>query len=568
MHSKITIVSGLWNIDRKGRDFSHYISLFDKFLDIPHNMVLFLPEELEEVVWKKRKTSNTKIISCSLDDIEKNYYAPFWDKTQEIRTSNVWKNQLGQNSWLTKSPQADNKFYNPIVQSKMFMVHDSKIWNHFNSEYFYWLDAGIMNTVPYDHLVTKDVISEFPKFSNPFLFLSYPYNTDTEIHGFDINEMKQFSGGKKVINVCRGGIFGGHIDQLSDANADYYHLLESSLNKNLMGTEESIFSIMATIKPYVYRRFQLNKDGLCGTFTGSIIDGNTELVSVDKKIAEKYRKNPPVNFEKIKTNLYILTFNFPKQLEHTLESMRKVPEWLEKPNLFLLDNSDDEKAKKRNQEIAKENGFEYIDNGGNIGINRGRQVAAEHFHNSDADYYFFFEDDMTSNSSEEEGNFCRNGLRKWIPNLYEIAHKIIIKEKFDFLKLSFTEVYWDNNIQTSWYNVPQEVRTKYWPDYDRLPIQGRDPNHPRTEFNKIDNIDGVAYINGEVTYTNWPMIMSKEGNKKVFIDKIWAHPYEQTWMSNVYQLQKEGKINAAVLLASPIWHERIQFYKKDERREN
>jgi len=335
-----------------------------------------------------------------------------------------------------------------------------------------------------------------------------------------------------------------------------------------MGTEESIFSIMATIKPYVYRRFQLNKDGLCGTFTGSIIDGNTKLVSVDKKIAEKYRKNPPVNFEKIKTNLYILTFNFPKQLEHTLESMRKVPEWLEKPNLFLLDNSDDEKAKKRNQEIAKENGFEYIDNGGNIGINRGRQVAAEHFHNSDADYYFFFEDDMTSNSSEEEGNFCRNGLRKWIPNLYEISHKIIIKEKFDFLKLSFTEVYWDNNIQTSWYNVPQEVRTKYWPDYDRLPIQGRDPNHPRTEFNKIDNIDGVAYINGEITYTNWPMIMSKEGNKKVFIDKIWAHPYEQTWMSNVYQLEKEGKINAAVLLASPIWHERIQFYKKDERREN
>ena len=173
MHSKITIVSGLWNIDRKGRDFSHYISLFDKFLDIPHNMVLFLPEELEEMVWKKRKTSNTKIISCSLDDIEKNYYAPFWDKTQEIRTSNVWKNQLGQSGWLTKSPQADNKFYNPIVQSKMFMVHDSKIWNHFNSEYFYWLDAGIMNTVPYDHLVTKDVISEFPKFSNPFLFLKF-----------------------------------------------------------------------------------------------------------------------------------------------------------------------------------------------------------------------------------------------------------------------------------------------------------------------------------------------------------------------------------------------------------
>ena len=58
------------------------------------------------------------------------------------------------------------------------------------------------------------------------------------------------------------------------------------------------------------------------------------------------------------------------------------------------------------------------------------------------------------------------------------------------------------------------------------------------------------------------------GNKKVFIDKTWANPYEQTWMSNVYQLQKEGKITAGVLLASPIWHERIQHYKKEDRREN
>jgi hypothetical protein len=39
----------------------------------------------------------------------------------------------------------------------------------------------------------------------------------------------------------------------------------------------------------------------------------------------------------------------------------------------------------------------------------------------------------------------------------------------DFLKLSFTEVYMDNNIQVSWFNVPQFIRTEQWPDYDKLP---------------------------------------------------------------------------------------------------
>ena len=64
------------------------------------------------------------------------------------------------------------------------------------------------------------------------------------------------------------------------------------------------------------------------------------------------------------------------------------------------------------------------------------------------------------------------------------------------------------------------------------------------------------------------MIMSKKGNQKVFLDVKWEHPYEQTWMSYVFQEQKKGNIKAGVLLASPIWHERIKYYQPEERREN
>ena len=126
----------------------------------------------------------------------------------------------------------------------------------------------------------------------------------------------------------------------------------------------------------------------------------------------------------------------------------------------------------------------------------------------------------------------------------------------------------DNNIQVSWYNVPQSIRTNQWPEYDQLPISGLDVNAPRTNFKNIDVLDELSYISGEIYYANWPMIVGKEGNKKMFIDTKWNHPYEQTWMSYIYQENIKGNINSGILLASPVWHNRVAYYEKHERREN
>ena len=568
INSNYTIVSGLWDIGRNGRDFNtHYLPRFEEFLKIDSNMILFLPKKLEEIVWKHRSKSNTYIKILELEDIKNTYYAPHWDKTQEIRNSSEWQNITGEGGWLKTSPQATLEYYNPIVQSKMFFLHDASIFNNFNTEYFYWVDAGLTSSVPAGHLGGDRCLDNIIEHTDPFIFLSYPYETLDEIHGFNYKAMKHFAK-NEVKYVCRGGLFGGHKEAIRGANGTYYSLLSETLNSNYMGTEESIFSIMAVREPQIYKRFMLDDNGLVVKFTEALIKNNVKLESIPENLPASLNLIPQHKLDKIKTNLYILTFNFPEQLIHTINSMKKTSEWLEKPNLVLLDNSTNNNAKLENQKIAKEYNFEYINLEGNKGICGGRQAAAEHFDKSDSDFYFFFEDDMTSNPPEEKGKFCRNGLKKYIPNLYEILHKIMLKEDFDYLKMSFTEVYWDNNIQTSWYNVPQEIRTKYFPNYDQLPITGNDPNAPRTKFNVINNLDGVAYIDGEVTYTNWPMIMSKKGNKKVFIDTKWAHPYEQTWMSYVFQEQKKGNIKAAVLLASPIWHDRIKYYSPEERREN
>lgn len=562
INKNMTIVTGLWNINRNGRSFDHYLEHFDNFLKIPQNLFIYVPKELESFVWERRSRSNTFVKLYELDGV-KNIYQPFWDNTQKIRKDSVWLSQAG---WLPESPQAFLEWYNPIVQSKMFMVNDATIWNPFDTEYFFWLDAGITNTVPVGHLTDDNVLGKLTEYGNPFLFLSYPYDANTEIHGFTLDGMNRYAG-EEVKYVCRGGLFGGHKQQINEANATYYALLDRTLNEGLMGTEESLFTIMSYLEPDLYRRFELDGNGLIVKFTQALKEDNVTITKPNVRRVNNNRKYTDRDVNEVKTHLYMLTFNFPEQVLHTIDSMKKTPEWLERPKLFLLDNSTDESAKVRNREIASEHNFDYIDLGGNTGICGGRQAAAEHFHDSNADFMFFFEDDMTVNPPEVQG-VCRNGFRKYIPNIYNLVHRIMLKDQFDFLKLSFTEVYFDNDKQCSWYNVPQEIRTRDWPHYDKLPVSGLDPNVPLTEFKNIRNMDGLTYVDGEIYYANWPMIVSKEGNKKMFIDTKWGHPYEQTWMSHMYQMTKKGELHPALLLASPIWHDRIMHYKPEERREN
>jgi hypothetical protein len=54
----------------------------------------------------------------------------------------------------------------------------------------------------------------------------------------------------------------------------------------------------------------------------------------------------------------------------------------------------------------------------------------------------------------------------------------------------------------------------------------------------------------------------------MFLETKWANPFEQTWMSFIYQETLKGNINPAILLATPTEHDRFEFYPANERREN
>jgi hypothetical protein len=562
MNKDLTIAPGLWNIGRDGRPFTHYIQHFNNFLDIDANLFLYIPKELESLVWEKRKKENTYVKIYELEDV-KRMYDPFWNKTQEIRNNPQWYNQTGEGGWLKSSPQAALEWYNPIVQSKMFLLNDVTIWNPFDTQYFLWLDAGITNTVYEKYFTDNRALDKIMPYLESFLFLTYPYQATDEIHGFNYNAINNYAG-KKVEYVCRGGLFGGRKEAINQANASYYSILNRSLSEGYMGTEESIFTIMSYLEPEVYRTYSLDENGLVVKFIQALLDDKVELEKIPEeniKLIKKY-----VDVSKLKVSLYMLTFNFPHQLEYTIQKWLKHPKWITDTRNILIDNSTNEESRLANAEICRKYNFEHIITNENTGINGGRFRAAQHFQESDSDYYLFLEDDMGIH--EPIDGFCRNGFKTYVPDLYNKVLKIMESSDVDFLKLSYTEVYMDNNIQVSWYNVPQVIRSEFWPDYDKLPITGLDTNSPRTKFDKIQVIDELSYITGDIYYCNWPTIAGKKGNQKMFLDTVWAHPYEQTWMSYIFQETKKGNLKPAILLASPINHDRIAHYSPEERREN
>jgi len=556
MKSNITFVTGIFDLGRDNagegfkRPFAHYIIKFTELLKAlkEYNLVVYIEERYKDIVTQNREMYNTIIRTKEIDEFRTSF--PFYDKVSQIRKDPDW---LKQASWLPQSTQASMELYNPMVMSKMFLVHDEKIRNPFNSDYIFWIDGGLSNTVHPGYFYHDMVLDKLEDYiGKKFFYIAFPYPDGGEIHGFNRQKMNEIAEVENVDYVCRAGFFGGHKDTISEANGLYYSLLSNTLNEGYMGTEESIFTLMTYQKPQLFKKHMIEGNGLVSKFFEDLKNYKPEeLINISKEYNG--------------VGLYAITFNSPAQFRKLCESYTSQNGFITETKNYLLDNSTDLSTTEEYLSICKQYNFEHIKKE-NIGICGGRQFVAEHFDQTELKHYIFLEDDMYL--CEETDPPCKCGFARYTDNLYYKIIKIMEKEKFDFLKLSFSEFFGDNTVQWSWYNVPQTIREQYWPNKTKLPKMGLDPNPPKTLYKNIGTVDGLSYINGEVYYCNWPQIVSREGNSKMFLNTKWNSPFEQTWMSHIYQLTKTGTIKPGILLLSPIEHNRFAHYSRDLRREN
>jgi hypothetical protein len=555
----VTLVTGLWDIGRGdlqegwSRSFQYYLEKFEQLLQVNENIIIFGDEELEQFVFKHRRLENTQFIRRDLSWFKDN---EFYSKIQSIRTNPEWFNQVG---WLSDSTQSKLEMYNPLVMSKVFLLHDAKLLDKFNSEYMFWVDAGITNTIHPGYFTHDKVLNKIPKLINNFHFVCFPYETNSEIHGFKYDKLCDIAG-NKVDKVARAGFFGGKKNVISEINSIYYGLMNDTLSKGFMGTEESLFTIMTYQYPNLITYSEIDGNGLMGKFFEDLKNDNVIVKS-------ERSKNVIINNMDI-TNvaLYVITFNSPKQFEVLIQTMLEYDkDFIDKPAKYLLNNSTDLSTTERYVELCLQYGFEHIKKD-NIGIVGGRVFVAEHFDKTNHDCYFWFEDDMAFYPRKNE--MCKNGFNRWTENLYQKSLEILKKESFDFLKLNYTEFFGDNSTQWSWYNVPQDFRQRHWPDNPRLPEQGLNPNSPKTVFKNIKSHNGLPYVTGEIYLCNWPILLSREGNYKCYLETKWAHPFEQTLMSHCYQETVMGNINPGLLLLTPTEHNRFDHYDGSLRKES
>ena len=553
----ITLVTGLWDIGRGNlsegwsRSFDYYLQKFEQLLKIDCNLIIFGDSELKKFVDDRRSEHNTQFVLRSLDWFTNN---EFYGQIQQIRSNPKWYNLAG---WLKESTQAKLEMYNPLVMSKMYLLHDALLVDKFDSEKLYWIDAGLANTVNMGYFTHDNVLNKIDKLFEKFTFVCFPYQADREIHGFNIDRMTEITG-VRVDKVARGGFFGGTKETIKQMNGLYYNLMKSTLQKGLMGTEESLFSILLYNNPTLIEYVEIESNGLLYKFFEDVKNDQIQIKSINKNRKEQIKSNGEVG-------LYVISFNSPKQFETLINSMLTYDgDFLFKTKKFLLNNSTDLSTTPEYEKLCKEYNFEHIKKD-NIGITGGRVFVADHFNKSEMEYYIFFEDDMFFYVGEDQT--CKNGFNRHTKKLFKKVLDIIRNEDLDFLKLNFTEFYGSHEKQWSWFNVDQEFRKNHWPFNQNLAHHGENPNVPNLEFKNIKSHEGVPYATGEVYLSNWPIILSREGNYKCYIETKFDSPFEQTLMSHCFKQTVNGRINSAVLLMTPTEHNRFDHYESHMRKE-
>ena len=261
----VTLVTGLFDLGRGSaehlgpgfvRPFEHYLDHFARLLKVEAPMSVYIEPRHEPFVWQHRSRDNTRVFLRSVESFRTEF--PFYDRVQQVRLDPGWRAQA---AWLSESPQANLELYNPMVMSKMSMLHDQSIINPFETDHLVWIDAGIASTCG-ACLGDPRWVARLAPLMKKFLFLCFPYEGGEEVHGFAREPMASFARTDHVRWVARGGLFGGERSVIAHVNRLYHRWLEVTLAQGGMGTEESVFSIMVAREPERYHRFLLPDDGL------------------------------------------------------------------------------------------------------------------------------------------------------------------------------------------------------------------------------------------------------------------------------------------------------------------
>lgn len=242
----ITIVTALVDVNRSDRGDDHYLQSLEKLMKSKHPIHLYCDEKYFDIARKMRSRDPLDLIKFDKTDIEK---LPIFQSIQKIISHESWYNQA---EWLKTSVNR-NAYYVALTMLKLKFLQYTK--EKSGSTYYYWVDSGMFNSYGIQENVNEFYFTRIPK--DKFFISSFNYYADKEIHGYNIDKMKEMCNGVKPNYVCRATVFGGTRYNIDVASQLFDFIFEESVKIGAMGTEESIYTIMSHRYPNFFSRHNM-----------------------------------------------------------------------------------------------------------------------------------------------------------------------------------------------------------------------------------------------------------------------------------------------------------------------
>jgi hypothetical protein len=239
-----TFVTALYEIDRErhdSRSFKNYKEWFSKTLTIPVPMVIYTEEKNKELIDIIRKNLPTKVIYTRKEDI------PFYNTVEKVKyiiTESEFKTKI-----LHPNALENRCFeYIPLINSKFVWMEKSIEQNYFNTDMFFWIDAGISRFMNFDisqYNFNTNLIKDIHE-NNKIYF---QIGKEFELNDILKNPQKIDDYIGKTVNFIMAGFWGGNksiIYDICNKSADNY--INEYLNKNRVDNEQTL--IMFVLPKY------------------------------------------------------------------------------------------------------------------------------------------------------------------------------------------------------------------------------------------------------------------------------------------------------------------------------
>ncbi len=252
MKNDFVIVTSLHNLSGvkrdDNRDWDTYLEWFSKTLQIKCPFIIFAESSLSSLILENRDPHNTFIIDETLDQI------PLFNlkyEIQEILDSDEYKLKMSD----VNRVECKDSMYSIIQYSKFKWLQKASKINPFNSNYFFWLDAGASRFIDQSDIKnqypSEEALVSLKEIDNTFLI---QYNHE---YYSDLVQSKHLPQEYLLDNrsfIC-GSMFGGNAKSIEIINKEIDDIMDLMISNRCVNNEQIALGYLCKNKEKLFTKF-------------------------------------------------------------------------------------------------------------------------------------------------------------------------------------------------------------------------------------------------------------------------------------------------------------------------